>query len=56
MLTVLEGNSFLVADDQGDVSGGSQGLYYNDTRYLSRWQLTLNGERPQLLSSNTVDF
>src|SRR6476646_2282185 len=56
MLTVLEGNSFLVADDRGDVCEGSEGLYYNDTRYLSRWALTLNGERPQLLSSDTVDF
>src|SRR6478672_7127757 len=56
MLTVLEGNSFLVADDRGDVCEGSEGLYYNDTRYLSRWALTLNEERPQLLSSDTVDF
>ena len=35
MLTVLDGNSFLVADDHGDVGAGSEGLYYNDTRYLS---------------------
>jgi len=56
MLTVLEGNNFLVADAHGDVSGGSEGLYYNDTRYLSRWRLLLNGEPPQLLSSDTVDF
>jgi glycogen debranching enzyme len=56
MLTVLEGNNFLVADARGDVSGGSEGLYYNDTRYLSRWRLLLNGEQPQLLSSNTVDY
>ena len=56
MLTVLEGNCFLVADDHGDVSSGSEGLYYNDTRYLSRWRLLINGERPQLLSSDTVDY
>jgi glycogen debranching enzyme len=56
MLTVLDGNSFLVADDHGDVSAGSEGLYYNDTRYLSAWQLLLNGEPPQLLSSDTVDY
>ncbi|TMB86536.1 MAG: hypothetical protein E6J45_13740 [Chloroflexi bacterium] len=56
MLTVLEGNNFLVADDRGDVLTGSDGLYYNDTRYLSRWRLLLNGERPQLLSSGTVDY
>jgi glycogen debranching enzyme len=56
VLTVLEGNNFLVADEIGDVGEGSEGLYYNDTRYLSRWKLRLNGERPQLLSSDTVDF
>ena len=56
MLTVLEGNNFLVADDNGDVGSGSEGLYYNDTRYLSSWRLLLNGEPPQLLSSDTVDY
>ena len=56
MLTVLEGNNFLVADDRGDVLTGTDGLYYQDTRYLSKWRLTLNGERPQLLSSGTVDY
>ncbi|HET6849262.1 MAG TPA: glycogen debranching N-terminal domain-containing protein [Gaiellales bacterium] len=56
MLTVLEGNNFLVADDQGDVGSGSEGLYYNDTRYLSSWRLLLNGEPLQLLSSGTVDY
>ncbi|MDX6520300.1 MAG: hypothetical protein QOF08_905 [Gaiellales bacterium] len=56
MLTVLEGNNFLVADDRGDVVSGTDGLYYQDTRYLSKWRLTLNGERPQLLSSGTVDY
>ena len=56
MLTVLEGNNFLVADDNGDVGSGSEGLYCNDTRYLSSWRLLLNGETPQLLSSGTVDY
>jgi glycogen debranching enzyme len=55
MLTVLDGNSFLVADDHGDVGSGSEGLYFDDTRYLSRWLLLLDGEPPQLLSSGTVD-
>ncbi|MGZ4480648.1 MAG: amylo-alpha-1,6-glucosidase [Gaiellales bacterium] len=56
MLTVLEGNNFLVADDLGDIEQGSEGLYYNDTRYMSCWRLRLNGERPQLLTSGTVDY
>jgi glycogen debranching enzyme len=55
MLTVLDGNSFLVADDHGDVGSGSEGLYFDDTRYLSRWLLLLDGEPPQLLSSGTVN-
>jgi glycogen debranching enzyme len=56
VLTVLEGNNFLVADDRGDVVSGTHGLYYQDTRYLSKWRLTINDERPQLLSSGTVDY
>jgi glycogen debranching enzyme len=56
VLTVLEGNTFLVADDHGDVSGGSHGLFFNDTRYISLWCLRLDGRRPDLLSSRTVDY
>ena len=42
---------FLVADELGDVTGEGDGLFYNDTRLLSRFNLTVGGKSPSLLSS-----
>ncbi|HEY1478599.1 MAG TPA: glycogen debranching N-terminal domain-containing protein [Gaiellales bacterium] len=55
MLTILDGNRFLVCDDLGDVAGGVDGLYSDDTRHLSRWVMLLDGKRPKLLSSGLRD-
>src|SRR5437773_5167511 len=52
------GNTFAVLDAFGDIDGrdGSpDGLYHEDTRYLSRLELRLNGGRPLLLSSNPAE-
>ncbi len=32
------------------------GLFADDTRFLSRWILTINGERPLQLSSDKVEY
>ena len=42
---------FLVADELGDITGEGDGLFYEDTRLLSRFSLTVGGEAPSLLSS-----
>ena len=55
VLTILDGNRFLVCDDLGDVEGGADGLYSDDTRHLSRWRMLLDGRRPKLLSSGLRD-
>ncbi len=55
MLTILDGNRFLVCDDLGDVEGGADGLYSDDTRHLSLWRMLLDGRRPKLLSSGLRD-
>jgi glycogen debranching enzyme len=50
--------SFLVSDRYGDVDGtglGEQGLYHEDTRYLSEFRLTVEGVRPMFLGSNVKD-
>jgi glycogen debranching enzyme len=44
-------NTFLVADAFGDVRGMGDGLFHNDTRILSRFQLLLGSEPPSLLSA-----
>ncbi|MEB3223619.1 MAG: glycogen debranching N-terminal domain-containing protein [Candidatus Sericytochromatia bacterium] len=44
---------FLVADEDGVVYGScacGTGLYHQDTRYLSGWELRIEGLRPTLLS------
>jgi glycogen debranching enzyme len=54
-VTILEGSTFCICDERGDVDGASAGLYAEDTRFLSRLVLTINGERPLLLSSRKAD-
>jgi glycogen debranching enzyme len=54
-VSILEGNTFVVSDDRGDIEASQTdptGLFAWDTRFLSRWLLTVNGER---LSSLSVD-
>ncbi|MBB6637952.1 amylo-alpha-1,6-glucosidase [Cohnella thailandensis] len=51
---VIKNNDlFLMTDRHGDVSGEEtpNGLYKRDTRFLSRFELAINGKRPVLLSS-----
>jgi len=46
-VVLKEGGTFLVADARGDItSEHGSGLYEHDTRYLSRFVLTINGHRP----------
>ena len=45
-ISILEGSTFVVSDGNGDIrSTGdtADGLFYRDTRHLSRWDLRLNG-------------
>jgi glycogen debranching enzyme len=53
--TLKHGDIFGVFDHNGDVlagEGNPGGLYYRDTRHLSRLDLFINGQRPLLLSSD----
>ncbi len=54
-LTVLDGSTFCVSDDLGDLGDGTEGLYADDTRHLSRLRLTIDGARPLLLVSRNVE-
>ncbi len=46
---------FLVANELGDITGEGDGLFYNDTRLLSRFGLTVGGQAPSLLSSGVSE-
>src|SRR4051812_37447601 len=51
------GEAFAVLDSFGDigVQPGPEGLYFQDTRYLSRLHFTIEGQRPLMLSSVMQD-
>jgi glycogen debranching enzyme len=56
--TIKHGESFLVMDSHGDIgasSGGADGYFHNDTRFVSLLELRFNGETPLLLGSNVRD-
>src|SRR5262245_64119328 len=47
----------MFSDALSDVRAGSTGgLVHEDTRFLSRWELSLGGSRLSLLKSSTVDY
>lgn len=52
------GDTFALFDRSGDihtVGGGEQGLYHQDTRFLSRLELAINGVRPMFLGSTVKE-
>ena len=58
-VSILEGDTFVVSDRRGDISISpeeAQGLFKGDTRFLSRWVLTVNGELPNPLSTDDVNY
>jgi glycogen debranching enzyme len=55
---LLSGDTFAVFDRSGDfqpIGAGEFGLFHCDTRYLSTFELRMNGQRPLLLSSTIRD-
>jgi glycogen debranching enzyme len=56
MFTILEGSTFCICDDIGDVGDKASGLFADDTRFLSRLKLTVNGATPLPLSAGKVEY
>ncbi|HEY9777465.1 MAG TPA: glycogen debranching N-terminal domain-containing protein [Planktothrix sp.] len=57
-LALKHGAAFLVTDTQGMIPGGRAqgfGLYREDTRWISRWNLTVLDETLKLVSADTND-
>ncbi|RJU01100.1 amylo-alpha-1,6-glucosidase [Arthrobacter frigidicola] len=53
-VTIVEGSSFCISAQSGDILPGlPQGAFYQDTRILSRWQLTLDGSPLEPLTART---
>ncbi|MDG4790630.1 glycogen debranching N-terminal domain-containing protein [Micromonospora sp. WMMD1102] len=58
-VSILDGNTFVVSDCAGDIEASRTtptGLFAFDTRFLSRWVLTLNGERLSPISVDDLQY
>ncbi|MEV4200216.1 glycogen debranching N-terminal domain-containing protein [Micromonospora globbae] len=58
-IRILDGNTFVVSEDTGDIEATPSeptGLFSLDTRFLSRWVLTVNGERLNALSYDDLQY
>ena len=51
-VTLVEGVTFSISGGSGDVRGGSHGLFYRDTRFLSRFSLDVDGQNLEPLSTH----
>ena len=59
LVKILDGNTFVVSDDRGDIEASATdptGLFSFDTRFLSKWVLTINGERLNALSTDDIQY
>ena len=59
LVKILDGNTFVVSDARGDIEASRTdptGLFSFDTRFLSRWVLTVNGERLNPLSVDDLQY
>jgi hypothetical protein len=59
LVSILDGNTFVVSDSRGDIEASAtdpSGLFAFDTRFLSRWVLTVNGQRLNALSTDDLQY
>jgi glycogen debranching enzyme len=54
--TILEGSTFCICDEIGDVDAETSGFFADDTRFLSSLKLRVNGASPLPLSSGKVEY
>ncbi|KAB1158773.1 amylo-alpha-1,6-glucosidase [Micromonospora sp. AMSO12t] len=58
-VSCIDGSTFIVSDSSGDVESSPAtpvGLFAADSRFLSRWVLTVNGERLTALSVDDSQY
>jgi glycogen debranching enzyme len=59
VVKILDGNTFVVSDERGDIEASATdptGLFSFDTRFLSKWVLTIDGERLNALSTDDIHY
>ena len=54
-VTLHEGTTFLISKDSGDLAPGEgRGLFHQDTRFLRRLEVLLDGQAPVVLTSRVL--
>ncbi len=56
---ILDGNTFVVSDSSGDIEASMTdptGLFSYDTRFLSKWLLTIDGQKLNPLSVDDLQY
>lgn len=59
LVSILDGNTFVVSDSRGDIDPSPTfptGLFSFDTRFISKWELTVNGERLNALAVDDLQY
>jgi len=59
LVSALDGNTFVVSDRSGDIEASptdTVGLFSFDTRFLSKWVLTIDGQRLNPLSVDDLHY
>jgi glycogen debranching enzyme len=59
VVKILDGNTFVVSDRSGDIEASATdptGLFSFDTRFLSKWVLTVDGQRLNALSTDDLNY
>ncbi|MFL6010881.1 MAG: glycogen debranching N-terminal domain-containing protein [Gaiellaceae bacterium] len=59
LVQILDGNTFVVSDSRGDIAASRTdptGLFSYDTRFLSTWILTVDGQRLNMLSVDDLNY
>ena len=59
LVKILDGNTFVVSDNRGDIEASltdPTGLFSFDTRFLSKWVLTIDGDRLNPLSVDDMQY
>ncbi|MET8838407.1 glycogen debranching N-terminal domain-containing protein, partial [Micromonospora sp. NPDC004540] len=59
LVRLLDGNTFVVSEETGDIDASPAiptGFFSFDTRFLSKWILSINGQRVNALTVEEVDY
>jgi glycogen debranching enzyme len=60
VVSVLDGSTFVVSDRRGDIDPDARlpphGFFSEDTRFVSRWRLSVQGQSTDILSDTQLDY